>query len=133
MKELTFRDLIQAQIDGLTVQYWDYSEGGKWADYQTTMQIPLNSLYNVIDSKTFRIKPSKPSIDWSHVSDEFNYLARDKEGLVYLYGDKPKITEYDWWFVDDVEFVSASAFKSIEIGNCDWTESLVERPDNEEN
>ena len=79
-----------------------------------------------------RIKPTKPSIDWSHVSDGFNYLAKDKEGLVYLYKNKPSITEYDWWFVDGGEFVNASAFKSLKVGNCDWTDSLVKRPDNEE-
>ena len=126
MKEVkTYRDLMKALAEGHTVEVQSVIDE-RWI---TIKEFPFK-VYKLDDELRFkhRIKPTKPSIDWSHVSDEFNYLARDKEGLVYLYGNKPKITEYDWWFVDDVEFVSASAFKSVEIGNCDWTESLVERP-----
>ena len=126
MKEIkTYRDLMKVLADGHTVEVQSVIDD-RWI---TIKEFPFK-VYKLDDELRFkhRIKPTKPSIDWSQVSDEFNYLARDKEGLVYLYGNKPKITEYDWWFVDDVEFVSASAFKSVEIGNCDWTESLVERP-----
>lgn len=55
--ELTFRDLLKAQVEGKTVQYWAYSEGGKWVDCQMSLQIHVNSLDNIADSKKFRIKP----------------------------------------------------------------------------
>ena len=77
-------------------------------------------------------KLSKPSIDWSHVSDKFNCLARDYDGSVYLYEKKPEMGDDSWsprtsaW--GDV--ISAAAFKSLDAGNCDWAESLVERPKN---
>ena len=55
--ELTFRELLKAQVEGKTVQYWVYSEGGMWVDCQMSMQIHINSLDNIADSKKFRLKP----------------------------------------------------------------------------
>ena len=70
---------------------------------------------------------TKPSIDWSHVSPEYNYLAQDKNGDGYLCGEEPSRHTSAW----DMEspYLSATTFTSYEPGSCDWKVSLVERPD----
>ena len=69
----------------------------------------------------------KPSIDWSHVSPEYNYLAQDKNGDGYLCGEEPSRHTSAW----DMEspYLSATTFTSYEPGTCDWKVSLVKRPD----
>ena len=69
---------------------------------------------------------TKPSIDWSHVSSEFNYLIQDSDGAGYLCSKKPARVEGGW----NVEshYICADAFTSYEPGTCDWKDSLVERP-----
>lgn len=127
MKEIkTYRDLIKAQLDGQTVQYYSNSKEG-WTDFNVTLATDIGRLDSAVNADIYRIKPTKPSIDWSHVSDEFNYLARDECGLFYLYGNKPKINNSLWCSVDH-NVISADAFKSLQVGNCHWKDSLVERP-----
>ena len=70
---------------------------------------------------------TKPSIDWSHVSPEYNYLAQDKNGDGYLCGKEPSCHTSAW----DMEspYLSATTFTSYEPGSCDWKVSLVKRPE----
>ena len=68
----------------------------------------------------------KPSIDWSHVSPEYNYLVQDSDGEGYLCGKKPTHVK-SGWFAESVN-ISASTFTSYTPGTCDWKDSLVERP-----
>ena len=70
---------------------------------------------------------TKPSIDWSHVSPEYNYLAQDENGGGYLYGKQPSRRTSAW----DTEspFLSATTFTSYVPGTCDWKDSLVKRPE----
>ena len=70
---------------------------------------------------------TKPSIDWSHVSPEYNYLAQDKNGDGYLCGKEPSRHTSAW----DMEspYLSATTFTSYEPGSCDWKVSLVKRPE----
>ena len=72
---------------------------------------------------------TKPSIDWEHVSSEFNYLAEDADGGVFLYEDKP-FTATETWMVDSGDLVEAHILASYTKGPCDWKESLIERPKN---
>ena len=69
----------------------------------------------------------KPSIDWSHVSSEYNYLVQDSDGEGYLCGEKPSRTESGW--NAESHYISADAFTSYVPGTCDWEDSLVKRPD----
>lgn len=55
---LTYRDLIQAQLDGKTVQYYDYLEGGVWVDFQATMHKFIHSLDEIAIDTHYRIKPN---------------------------------------------------------------------------
>ena len=70
---------------------------------------------------------TKPSIDWSHVSSEFNYLVQDSDGEGYLCGEEPACVESGWG--SESHYVSAGAFTSYEPGTCDWRDSLVKRPE----
>ena len=74
-------------------------------------------------------KVVKPSINWEHVSSEFNYLAEDADGGVFLYEDKP-FTATETWTVDNGELAEAHMLASYTKGACDWKESLIERPKN---
>lgn len=70
---------------------------------------------------------TKPSIDWSHVSSEYNYLVQESDGEGYLCGEKPSRTESGW--NTESSYTLASTFTSYVPGTCDWTDSLVKRPD----
>ena len=79
------------------------------------------------------LKTTKPKIDWAQVSENYRYLARDADGRVFLYAIRPEITTPEWrapewWSLDDGTCADASVFKSLEVGTCDWRDSLVERP-----
>ena len=70
---------------------------------------------------------TKPSIDWSHVSENFQYLAMDADGEFYLYPDKPQQGELQW--LSRQRLAAATHFASFVPGTCDWKDSLVKRPD----
>ena len=69
---------------------------------------------------------TKPSIDWSHVSSEYNYLIQDSDDEGYLCSEEPARVESGW----DTEssYTLASTFTSYVPGTCDWEDSLVKRP-----
>ena len=69
---------------------------------------------------------AKPSIDWSHVSPEYNYLIQDSDGEGYLCGEKPLRVKSGW--SAETPYIRATAFTSYEPGTCDWRDSLVKRP-----
>ena len=70
---------------------------------------------------------TKPSIDWSHVSESFKYLVQDEDGGCWLTKDRPTATPISWAGGDTVR--NASHFASLVPGTCDWKDSLVERPE----
>ena len=85
------------------------------------------------DHVAYRVKPqplTKPSIDWSHVHEDYNWLATDKYGATFLYTDKPKIyISYNQFKTKGfATCISSSAFASFKKGTCDWADSLVQRP-----
>lgn len=79
----------------------------------------------------YRVKLEKPSINWDHISPEYNYLATDRGGYSYLYKKKP-ITDQDIWISPDDSgysgYLTTLGFVSFKPGNGEWTESLVCRP-----
>lgn len=70
---------------------------------------------------------TKPSIDWSHVSEEFQYLAMGEDGRGWLWVSKPAPFQDEW----NGRGVTAKAenFASFIPGTCDWKDSLVKRPE----
>ena len=69
---------------------------------------------------------TKPSIDWSHVSPEYKYLAQDANGGGYLCGKEPSHYTSAWSM--EFPYLSATTFTSYVPGTCDWKDSLVKRP-----
>ena len=69
---------------------------------------------------------TKPSIDWSHVSAEYNYLAQDENGDGYLCGKNPHRMSMAWSM--ETPYIRATRFTSYVPGTCDWEDSLVKRP-----
>ena len=69
----------------------------------------------------------KPSIDWSHVSAEYNYLAQDANGRGYLCGKNPHRMGTAWSM--EAPYLSATTFTSYIPGTCNWKDSLVKRPE----
>ncbi len=75
----------------------------------------------------YRIKAPMPdSIDWSHVNDKFNFMARDQNGLCYVYERKPTHGVNMWNYGGHKGY--AKHFSSYKQGDVPWDESLVERP-----
>ena len=70
---------------------------------------------------------TKPSIDWSHINEEFQYLAMDKDGLHHLFAEKPEPIAVEWTTYS--LYIYANHFASFTPGTCDWRDSLVKRPD----
>lgn len=77
----------------------------------------------------YRIKQNKPSINWDHVSPEFNYLAQDLDGSIYLFSHKPEPKKplVPVWSVNMGVCIPADSHISLIKGTCDWKDSLVER------
>lgn len=79
--------------------------------------------------------PSAPSIDWDHVSEEYNYLARNRSGAMWLFKVKPTPNlRTKIWEVGQSKIGCTFPYKvrvthsSAKAGTCDWKDSLVERP-----
>ena len=101
--------------DDLSISYT--SDGKVYAEGNVTL---FPHPVEVIKSVT------KPSIDWSHVSPEYNYLAQDANGDGHLYGKEPLRLTTIWNMVSP--YISATAFTSYVPGTCNWKDSLVKRP-----
>ena len=72
-------------------------------DDENVITYTLDGKYHVEGNATLFPHPveivkavTKPSIDWSHVSPEYNYLAQDSSGQGYLCGKKPQRMDYAW-------------------------------------
>lgn len=74
----------------------------------------------------YRIKLTKPSINWEHVAPEYVALATDTSGSSYLFTEVPEATANMW--STGIRWRSADVFQSFVKGTCDWKDSLVLRP-----
>ena len=127
MKDLTLRDLIQAQLNGTTVQYWTESGGGSWVDFIGTMRVAIVSLDCVADSRKWRIKPPKPRI-CNGVELDPCLTEHPKQGTYYYFPDPTRVGCYSnrtlWagdsmdrlWF--DQGFVYATAEAASKHGRA---------------
>lgn len=68
----------------------------------------------------------KPSIDWSQIRPEYKWLARDSDGTAWIYPTKPDRGDDAWDWRDNC--TKAGFMASYAPGDCDWQDSLVERP-----
>jgi hypothetical protein len=82
---------------------------------------------------TYRAAPkdlTKPDVPWDMLADWVNYVARDMDGEIYGYEEKPEIPSRKHWWAEthagkSVEF---GRILKIDPGTCDWKDSLVTRP-----
>lgn len=68
---------------------------------------------------------------WEMVDKDFEYMAMDANGDIYLYKYKPEL-EDDHWDADDrdEDYEEISEYVlNIDTDNIDWRYSLVKRPD----
>lgn len=115
-------EVMQAFLDGREIEMAKY--GVAWEP------VPVNPSWNWRDF-SYRVKPEKPSINWEHVADEYNFLSVDRMGSAYLYEKCPVIDDYDIgvWSTISGGFSTAVTHKSLFLPEgLDWEDSLVERP-----
>ena len=115
-------ELFKVWVSGETIMYWSVYYG-TWDVVQTpTWQ--KDSVYRV------KPKPIVPdSIDWSHVSPEFKYMARDCDGLVYLFTQMPGYNAMTRTWHAGGGATNAKCFASYKQGNVSWKDSIVVRPE----
>ena len=67
-------------------------------------------------------------LHWEKISRRFNYIAKDKDEMWWAYAEKPIQlgTHYD--SIKGTDSVSLRAFSNKIFPDCDWNESLMERP-----
>ena len=75
-----------------------------------------------------KIEPpkTKPSIDWSQIKSEYKWLARDSNGAPHVFAHEPECLVAQWYA--HFPYARADSLVSYALGDCDWKDSLVERP-----
>lgn len=125
-KEQTLQAIVvmQAYVEGKKIHYSD--DGWDW-------QVVDNPTWDWL-SIDYRVKPvSKPSINWDHVHPDYKWLFTDSDGSSYLVASEPTLSR-TCWLIDiedeDEYYATPKVFASFIPGDCDWKESLVQRPEN---
>jgi hypothetical protein len=104
------------------------SFGGKVEDYTSDGKYRTDAAQTLFPCPVEIVKEvTKPSIDWEHVSSEFNYLAEDSEGGAFLFEKEPFVAG-NMWGAYEGETAEAHMLASYVKGTCDWKESLIQRP-----
>ncbi|CCP51122.1 hypothetical protein [Brucella phage R/C] len=102
-------EVMQAYVDGEEVEFC-----GNNYDYWSKKDTP----YWDWDAGTYRIAPSSTpdTINWDHVAPEFKYMARDENGIPFLYRNRPSIKDLDQWVDLDDICSNANSHKSYKRG-----------------
>lgn len=72
---------------------------------------------------------TKPSIDWSHVKEDYKWLAVCAYGGADVYENEPKVGAGGYWYNPKGGRNNVNVLASYVPGTCDWRDSLVKRPD----
>ena len=116
-------ELVEAALAGLRVDVENLA--GEWAVHSMTPGVV--AFYS---EGKYRIAPTKPSIDWSHVHPDYKWLAVDKEGFAGAYKDEPRFSEKNQcWFSELHDGRTVNHFSSFKPGTCKPEDSLVMRPE----
>ena len=108
--------LMAAWVDGKTIQF-NSNSGSGWGRIGHPTWL---------SDCEYRIALEKDYIDWSHVSPEFKFLARDADGTSFLYSHRPEKGIEHWCFKEGVG-VKLKGFASYKKGTIEWDESLLAR------
>lgn len=117
--------VMQAYVDGETIECnIKHYEPVRWS-------IVGNPCWN-FDSLKYRIAKETPDeVDWSHISDEFNWMARHEDNRASLFRSRPvRVDDVGFWLIPSrlTSGASANHLKSYKRGTVDWKVSLVMRP-----
>jgi hypothetical protein len=99
-----------------------------WVDGAQIELDPRGTICDPMWARTcvYRVAPTKPSIDWSHVAPQFKWMATDQDETTWVHEDKPFCGDCGW---DTGNYENVAAFSSFRAGTCDWKDSLVQRPE----
>jgi hypothetical protein len=105
---------------------------GKWSRYYADGWLETCNP-GWVDQTVYKAIPlpaTKPSINWDHVSKKWQWLAKDENGRTYLHDNKPSLSRalLSWHTKDYNAQLNATHFSSFSPGDCDWKDSLVQRP-----
>lgn len=117
--------IMQAYIAGEAIQVRDAGRGNSpWC-------VAGSPTWNFAE-REYRIKPkSKPSVDWFALCKDIQFIARDGNGKIYGYGQRPMIRQQSLhWSASPggTALHLDPIVASLTPGDCDWLNSLVERP-----
>jgi hypothetical protein len=130
LKDMTWEEaepIYRALHEGKPVEIY-YMYLNEWGD------VPLGTDHEparLYANEVYRIKQTKPSINWDHVKSRCICLARDESGRVYLYSEIPEQGATSW--IQGTPECGVEGFASYDPGTCDWKDSLVIRPGHEVN
>lgn len=65
---------------------------------------------------------------WGEINREFNYIAKDRDGEWWAYAEKPKMDDISYDSRGGTDSVSLRSLSNKIFPDCDWYESLMERP-----
>lgn len=72
---------------------------------------------------------TQDAIEWKRVEDRaWRWMARDKNGGVWLYKQKPSLGEESWKSHGTGFILPSDAGAHVTVGTVDWENSLRERP-----
>lgn len=128
---IAFRDLsneqkkllVNAYIDGAEIEY--QLPSGKWCHRVQ------NSTMAFYEGVVYRIKPKptkKLDIPWKYINPKYEWAAMDKDGVVYFYVHRPKISR-NCYYDDTAESISFHDEILIRKEDVEWQTSLTKRPD----
>lgn len=79
----------------------------------------------------YRILPTSDTVDWSHISPEYNYMVRDSGGTIGFHRRMPRCDLEGFW-LEGAWVITPKILASYRRGTVDWKDSLVVRPGYEE-
>lgn len=125
LKDMTWEEampIYEAFHEGRPLDY--YSEPlMDWAQL-------VRENYTLSRLTAYRVKQTKPSVNWDHLRPEIIAIARSSGGALWGYAADPVCDGRATWSCDSNEF-ELLALSSIEPGTCHWTESKIYRPGHE--
>lgn len=111
-------EVMQAFTQGRVIEYRGNSQED-WDD----CPVPLWDWR----SYEYRIKAYEPDqIDWQFISPRFQFCARDNDGEVYLFIERP-VTGDDVWCGVEATQINRFWQGIFTKGDIPWNESLIER------
>lgn len=119
--------VMQAYVDGKEIEYQRRDSGDGWC---LLPKRGLSPIWNWLEIE-YRVRVTKPSINWDHVAPEVVAIATDGDGRSYCYENIPILMYDSGVWVSDGENGRASIaehFASYAPGTCDWKDSRVIRP-----